>query len=224
MQTKSTLHHKQPPPLELITNQTEARIDSRLLAEHLGTQHESLFKLVSTHQADFEELEKVRFEIGPSPDRRTGQSMKFALLNEDQAYLLLTYSRNTVRVRELKVRLVKAFRDARMAAEIRKVEYLPTYRRLHNEVHALASGSPNEHVVHTNINKLVNKVAGVEAGQRATAPLAQQSMLTVAQALAASALQGASDHYEGYQRVKRALQALEAAVSHPLHLAADKNG
>ena len=81
--------------------------------------------------------------------------MKFALLNEDQAYLLLTYSRNTARVRELKVRLVKAFRDARIAADTRKGEYLPTYHRLHDDIHALASGSPNERHVHGNINKLV---------------------------------------------------------------------
>ena len=149
--------------------------------------------------------------------------MKFALLNEDQAYLLLTYSRNTARVRELKVRLVKAFRDARLTADTRKVEYLPTYHRLHDGIHALASSSPNEHFVHTNINKLVNKVAGVAAGQRATAPLAQLSMLTVVQALAAGALHGAMDHHDGYQRVKRVLQAFEA-IAQPLQLAADNNG
>ena len=133
MQTKSMLHKKQPTALDLIATKTEARIDTRLLAQHLETQHESLFKLVTTHQGDFEELGKVRFQIGPSPDSRTGQSMKFALLNEDQAYLLLTYSRNSARVRELKIRLVKAFRDARLTADTRKSEYLPTYHRLHDD-------------------------------------------------------------------------------------------
>lgn len=96
--------------------------------------------------------------------------MRFALLNEDQAYLLLTYSRNTARVRVLKVRLVKAFREARLCADTRKAEYLPTYHRMHDVIHDLASGSPNEKFVHANVNKLVNKVAGVEAGQRAKAP------------------------------------------------------
>ena len=223
MQTKSTHHHKHPTPLELIATKTETRIDTRLLAQHLETQHESLFKLVSTHQADFEELGKVRFQIGPSPDSRTGQSMKFALLNEDQAYLLLTYRRNTARVRALKIRLVKAFRDARLTADTRKVEYLPTYHRLHDDIHALASGSSNEHFVHSNINKLVNKAAGVEAGQRATAPLAKLSMLAVGQTLAANALHGATGYQDGYQRIKRVLQAFEA-MAQPLQLDGDNHG
>ena len=223
MPTTSTLHKSQPSPLELIATKTEARIDSRLLAQHLETQHESLFKLVATHKGDFEELGKVRFQIGPSPDSRTRQSMKFALLNEDQAYLLLTYSRNTVRVRELKVRLVKAFRDARITVNTHNVEYLPTYHRLHDGIRALASDSSNEHFVHSNINKLVNKAAGVEAGQRATAPLAKLSMLAVGQTLAAGALHGALDHHDGYQRIKRVLQAFEA-IAQPLQLDGDNHG
>jgi phage regulator Rha-like protein len=223
MHTKSTPTKNQPTALELIATKTEARIDTRLLAQHLETQHESLFKLVTTHQGDFEELGKVRFQIGPSPDSRTGQSMKFALLNEDQAYLLLTYSRNTARVRELKIRLVKAFRDARLTADTRKVEYLPTYHRLHDDIHALASGSSNEHFVHSNINKLVNKAAGVEAGQRATAPLAKLSMLAVGQTLAANALHGATGYQDGYQRIKRVLQAFEA-MAQPLQLDGDNHG
>ena len=61
MQTKSMLRKKQPTALDLIATKTEARIDTRLLAQHLETQHESLFKLVTPHQGDFEELGKVRF-------------------------------------------------------------------------------------------------------------------------------------------------------------------
>nr|WP_295943598.1 Rha family transcriptional regulator [uncultured Acidovorax sp.] len=223
MHTKSTLPKNQPTALELIATKTEARIDSRLLAQHLETQHESLLKLVTAHQGDFEELGKVRFQIGPSPDSRTGQSMKFALLNEDQAYLLLTYSRNTARVRALKIRLVKAFRDARLTADTRKVEYLPTYHRLHDDIHALASGSSNEHFVHLNINKLVNKAAGVQTGQRATASLAELSMLAVGQRLAANALHGATGYQDGYQRIKHVLQAFEA-IAQPLQLDGDNHG
>lgn len=223
MHTKSSLHKNEPTTLQLTATKTEARIDSRVLAQRLQTQHESLVKLVNTYQSNFEELGKVRFQIGPSPDSRTGQSMKFVLLNEDQAYLLLTYSRSNARVRELKVRLVKAFRDARLAADTRNLEYMPTYHQLHDQIHALASGSPNERHVHGNINKLVNKAAGVEAGQRSTAPLAKLSLLAVGQALAAGALRGASDHRDGYQRVKRVLQEFEAVVQ-PLQLAPVSNG
>lgn len=221
--TDTTEYEKEVATLALTATTTEARIDTRLLAEHLGSQHESLFKLVTNHQTDFEELGKVRFQIGASPGSRTGQTVKSALLNEDQAYLLLTYSRNTARVRQLKVRLVKAFREARMAADTCKAEYLPTYHQMHDVIHALASGSPNERFVHANVNKLVNKVAGVEAGQRAKAPLPQQSMLTVAQAIAANALRGAPDHRAGYQRVKQALENLETMTS-TLMVAVDGHG
>lgn len=220
--TDSPLKHR-TTALELTATKTEARIDSRVLAMQLQTQHESLLKLVSAYKDNFEELGKVRFQIGPSPDSRTGQSMKFALLNEDQAYLLLTYSRNNARVRELKVRLVKAFRDARLAADTRNLEYMPTYHQLHDQIHALASGSPNERHVHGNINKLVNKAAGVEAGHRSTVSLAKLSLLAVGQALAAGALRGASDHRDGYQRVKRVLEDFEAVVQ-PLQLAPVSNG
>jgi phage regulator Rha-like protein len=113
-------HEKQSAMLVLTATKTEARIDTRVLAQHLGSQHESIFKLVTQHQTDFKELGKVRFQIGASPGSRTGQTMKFALLNEDQAYLLLTYSRNTARVRALKIQLVKAFREARLYADTRK--------------------------------------------------------------------------------------------------------
>lgn len=119
----------------------EARLDSRLLAGRLGVQHQSLFELIKTYRADFEQLGKVRFETGASSGSRTGQSVKFARLNEDQCYLLLTYSRNSRRVRQLKLALVKAFRDARSAADLHRVEYLPGYHQLHDGIQALAAAA-----------------------------------------------------------------------------------
>lgn len=211
---------KQFAALALTSTMTGARIDTRLLAHHLGNRHQSMFELVKIHRADFEELGLLRFQTG---EPTGGRPEKFALLNEDQAYLLLTYSRNSARVRPLKIRLVKAFREARMAAEMRKTEYLPTYRELHDEIHALASGSPNEKFVHSNFNKLVNKVAGVDAGHRATAALPQQSMMIVAQAIAARTLRGAPDHRTAYQRTKLALAGL-VAVTTALTLAVEDHG
>ena len=190
----------------------EPRIDSRLLAESLGTEHQSTFELLKEHRTDFEELGKVRFETGASPGSKTGQTERFALLNEDQSYLLLTYSRNTARTRQLKVKLVKAFGEARRAAGQHGTEYLPSYHQLHVELHALAAGSDHERHVHMNVNRLINKVVGLEAGQRSAASLPQQSLLAVAQAVAVKAAQGAADHRAGYQRIKSAMVALSAAT------------
>jgi phage regulator Rha-like protein len=198
-------------PLTLIADKAEARVDSRVLASRLGSRHQSAMELMKDHRADFEELGILRFQTGVIRGR--GQPERFALLNEDQCYLLLTYSRNTAKVRHLKVRLVKAFRDARRAAEDRKAEYLPTYHALHDQIHALAAKSANERFVHMNVNKLINKAAGLDAGQRMTVALPQQSLLVVAQAVAARALRGARDHHDGYCRAKDALLALSAVTS-----------
>lgn len=197
-----------PGAVVLSTSKDEARLDSRVLAERLGVHHQNLFEMFKKHQSDFEQLGKVRFETGPSNRSRTGQTVKFAQLNEDQCYLMLTYSRNSPRVRQFKVELVKAFREARSAAELHKVEYLPGYHQLHDGIQALAGGSPNERFVHQNVNKLVNRAAGLEAGQRAKAPVRQRAMLILAQDLAAQAMRGAHDHHDGFQRAKQALQQL----------------
>ena len=196
-------------PVAVATVNHQALVDSRLLAANLGKQHQSLFELLKDHHADFAALGLVRFQTGKETG---GRPERYAMLNEDQAYLLLTYTRNSERVRSLKLKPVLAFREARKASELRQSEYLPTYHQLHDQLHTLAAGSPNERHVHCNVNRLLNKVAGIEAGQRAAASLARQSLMVVAQAVAANALQGATDHHDGYQRVKVAVEPLGAVL------------
>lgn len=181
----------------------EPRVDSRLLAEQLGNAHESVMRLLTDYQADFEQLGILRFQIGEITGR--GQPAKFTLLNEDQAYLLLTYSRNTAKVRALKVRLVQAFRDARSGQTVTSIEYLPGYHELHSLAHELAAGSPNERFVHMNLNKLVNKTVGIGSGERQTVATPTKSAIVVAQTLATKAMSGAKDHHDGYQAAKQAL-------------------
>lgn len=191
-------------PLPLVIKDIP-RVDSRLLAANMGKTHQSLFELVKDYRADFEEMGKVRFETGASPGSKTGQTERFAMLSEDQAYLLLTYTRNTARTRQLKIKLVKAFAEARRAAEVHRTEYLPGYHELHDQLHALAAGSPNERFVHMNLNKLVNCVVGIGAGQRGGLTAPKQSLLVVAQDLAAKAMHGAANHHEAYAVAKAVL-------------------
>ncbi len=199
--------------IELTTvGKTEPRVDSRLLAKQLGIKHPNLFAMLKTHKTDFEEFGKVMFQTRPLP---SGQREKIALLNEDQAFLLLTYSRNTAKVRALKIKLVKAFAQARRAADMRQTEYLPAHHHLHDTIHVVAAGSASERHTHINFARLLNKTAGIETGQRASAPPAQQALLIVGSLLAAQALQQAKDHRDGYQRAKVALQALQG-INAPL--------
>ncbi len=189
----------------LITGNVEPRIDSRLLAKHLQNKHQSLYELIKNHRTDFEELGLLRFQTG---EVTGGRPEKFTLLNEDQCALALSYSKNTLRVRQLKVMLVKAFGEARRAAEMRRAEYLPSYHRLSDAIHSAAAGSPNEKHVHGNVARLLNKTVGIEAGRRAMAAVPQQALLIVAQEMAARAMQSANNHHDGYQRVKHSMLAL----------------
>ena len=202
-----------PPDLALTTHKNDARVDSRLLANHLGNQHRPVMVLIEKYGDSFSSFGKVLFEKASSLDSLTGQRERFALLNEDQAFFLLTMSRNNDRVVALKVKLIKAFSDTRRMVDQRQTEYLPTYHRLRDTIHQLAGQSPNEKFVHINFNKLVNKTAGLEAGQRPKAGLLQQAMLTVAQAAATQAMQGANDHHDGYQLAKRSLSALAVLMN-----------
>ncbi|MBC7603757.1 MAG: Rha family transcriptional regulator [Ramlibacter sp.] len=187
----------------------EPRADSRVLARHLGLDHRNVFALVSDHRADFEELGVLRFQTAkPLAGSVGGRPERFALLAEDQAFLLLTYSRNTDRVRSLKVRLVKAFGEVRRGRDLWAAEYLPTYRALHDEIAELAKGSTNERFVHMNVNKLINKAVGIDSGTRGGLELAGRSLLIVAQATAEQAMRGAADHHDGYVRAKDALDRL----------------
>jgi phage regulator Rha-like protein len=199
--------------LDLAVTPAETRADTRMLAKHLGNQHKNVFELVKGYRSDFEQLGVVPFETEKPTGVAGGRPERFALLNEDQAYLLLTFSRNTARVRALKVKLVQAFGEARRAAQQRAVEYLPTYHQLHDVVAIKAAGSANQRFVHMNLNKLVNRTCGLEAGQRLVAPMAQQSMLSVAQSIAASAMRSGHDHHDGYQLAKQALEALHAVAA-----------
>ena len=201
-----------PENFELTLVKKERRADTRLLAQHLGNQHKNVFELVKNYKADFEQLGKVTFQTEALP---SGQLEKFALLNEDQAYLLLTYSRNSAKVRALKVKMVKAFAEVRCAAEVRQMEYLPAYHQLHDAIKVAANGSPNERFIHMNANKALNQLAGVESGQRAGAGSLQQSILAVGSALAAQALQNATDGHGLHKRIKAALEPLTGILALP---------
>lgn len=194
--------------LALVIRKDGARIDSRELAHRLGNKHRPVMALIDKYRDTLAKHGKLFFQKAPSSDSRTGQRERHALLNEDQAFLLLNLSRNTPRVVDMKSLLVQAFGEARRAAQMRGTEYLPSYHALHDAIHAHVSGSPHEWRTHVNLNKLVNKTVGIESGQRASVTLPQQSLLTVAQAVAAQAMRAAPDHHAGFQQAKAALVEL----------------
>lgn len=79
-------------------------VDSRLIADQLGIQHQSLLSTIETYKTDIEqafgqcrfEVEAVRNSVGAV------NNVKYALLTEDQAVFLMTLSRNTQQVVQCK--------------------------------------------------------------------------------------------------------------------------
>lgn len=90
-------------------------VDSRLIAQELGIEHENFIETVRKYQKQAEQAFGVlRFETGkPTGGSLGGRPEKYCLLTEEQATFYMTLSRNTPEVVELKIKLVKAFSEAK---------------------------------------------------------------------------------------------------------------
>jgi len=90
-------------------------VDSRLIANRLGIEHENFMKTVVKYQTKIEQrFGVIRFESGkPLKGSLGGRPEKFAYLTESQATTLMTFSKNTEQVVECKLDLVEAFWNAK---------------------------------------------------------------------------------------------------------------
>ncbi len=103
--------------IEIVNVESEARISSRLIAERLGVEHEGVMKHLASYSEDFEALGHLRFEIGTVQNSAGAVNQtRWGMLLEDQAYLLLTFARNTPTARACKLAIVQAFKAARAPA------------------------------------------------------------------------------------------------------------
>lgn len=208
--------------ITLTTDRGEARIDSRLVAEQLGNQHKNVIGLVRTYQQDFAELGRVAFETRTMQTAGGPQKYEVALLNENQCYLLLTYSRNTPRARALKINLVRAFSEARNRTSALDAQHLPLYHAMHAEVSALArrakecGSSTPEHLFHITANKALNAAMGIANGEQHTLTIEQQLILATLQAVYRrhlhSSLANGDDHREAGRKAREALQTYMATA------------
>ncbi|NEZ64720.1 hypothetical protein D0962_18325 [Leptolyngbyaceae cyanobacterium CCMR0082] len=95
-------------------------VDSRLIADHLGIQHETLMRTVKRHQNRIEQrLGHLRFEVGTVTNSVGAVNETiYTLLTEPQATVVMTLSRNTEQVIECKFDLVEAFEKAKSALKL----------------------------------------------------------------------------------------------------------
>lgn len=100
-----------------------AVVDSITIAEGVQVQHKNILELIRKYLPDFEAFGRVAFETQPFETAGGTQKREIAWLTEDQTTLLFTFLKNTEIARKLKIRLVKAFREAR--EEIARLQQTP---------------------------------------------------------------------------------------------------
>jgi len=92
--------------VQVIERDGEMRVSSEAVAGGSGVQHKNVLELILSNITDLAEFGEVAFETRPGYNN---SPVRFALLNEQQATLLMTFQRNTPQVREFKKVLVRTF-------------------------------------------------------------------------------------------------------------------
>ncbi|GAB3385366.1 Rha family transcriptional regulator [Azotobacter armeniacus] len=209
--------------ITLVQFKGEARVDSRLLAGQLDNQHKASMALIDRYAAKFKRFGVLPFQMEkPTAGSAGGRPERYALMNEDQSYYLLSLSRNTDIVVDLKADLIAAFREARDRANVTDTQYLPLYHAMHDEVAALArrakecGSSTPERMFHINANKALNAVMGIASGERDTLTIEQRLLLTTLQAVwrnhLHASLECGDDHHEAFRKAKAAVLAYMTGV------------
>lgn len=153
----------------------ELRADSRLFAPRLDIRHRQIIDNIRKYQGHFLELGHLPFETEVGfREQGGGKAQEYALLNEDQAYFLLTLSRNSDAVVACKLALVKAFRDARASLAGRDLARIEGKRVRAAEADAIKllveyatdAGSSNATKYYLSITRMTYDLLGLEAGTR----------------------------------------------------------
>lgn len=95
-------------------------VTSETIAEGSGVEHRAVLQLIMKRTLELEQFGSIAFEMR-SQDRG-GHQIRVALLNEQQATLLMSFQKNTAEVIAFKVALVKGFFE--MAEQIKNAPAL----------------------------------------------------------------------------------------------------
>lgn len=151
---------------------TEFRVDSRLLSPELNHRHRTILESIDKYKSQFESLGPLPFQTVMGS--HGGVPVRFFFLNEDQCYFLLTLMRNNNHIVSAKLKLVKAFRDARSQLALRDMARIEgkAVRRTETDAikelveYASAKGSNNANMYYANITRMTNSLLNIESGQR----------------------------------------------------------
>lgn len=157
-----------------IVNMDGLRVDTRTLAPKLDIRHRNIIQNIRSYETEFAELGGVPFQTETLQTPGGTQEVGYALLNEDQAYFLLTLSRNSPLVVKAKLSLVKAFKSARETLEHSTLARLEgkKARRIETDSikklvdYATQQGSKSASKYYMSVTKMTYDLLGLEAGQR----------------------------------------------------------
>lgn len=154
----------------------ELRTDSRLLSRVLDHRHRTILENIDRYLSELKALGELPFQTEVGGVRAQGgrSITRYALLNEDQCYFLLTLMRNNERVVRAKLALVKAFREARDGiakrdlARVKGKEYRLAETNAIKELveYAKLQGSQNADKYYMAITKMTNDFLQIPSGSR----------------------------------------------------------
>lgn len=197
--------------LNLVSN--EYRVDSRLLAPELNYRHRIIIERVDQYSEQMKSLGLLpEFTEARLEGQHGGGATHYFLLNEDQCYFLLTLMQNNSTAVKSKLKLVKAFRDARKQLAERDIARLDgkQVRRLETDAikhlveYAKASGSSRPVMYYVSLTTMTNKSLGIESGQRDKMDARQLQLLKIAETLVEIAIRDglkAELHYKDIYRL-----------------------
>jgi len=137
---------------------------SEIIAECAEVQHHTITRLIRENKADFEELGILGFKIHKLDTR--GQPKKSYILNEQQATLLITYLKNTEKIRQFKLNLVKAFfemREELSKFRLQRALEKPKRKILHDSIETWPNAPKHAHSTMNNL--LLKAVTDMNAKQ-----------------------------------------------------------
>lgn len=206
----------------LIRHKSESRIDSRVISERAGIQHESIIATIKSHQVRLRELGSLpRQSLKELTDLKSGKSGRKRgrpeisyLLNELQLDYLLRVirGRNAERMNQFKLDVTKAFAKHRAADPVRR-EYLPGYHESRDGLKAL--GAERHHYI--NLARAENRVTGLVTGERGTASEQQLGLLIVMQKIEQAAfdeaIQNGMTPTEAVREVARRMETFASLMT-----------
>ncbi|EOO7413708.1 hypothetical protein CR036_RS18135 [Escherichia coli] len=206
----------------LIRHKAESRIDSRVISERAGIQHESIIATIKSHQSRLRELgslprqsvkELTYLKSGKSGRKRGRPEISY-LLNELQLDYLLRVirGRDAERINQFKLDVTKAFAKHRAAEPVRR-EYLPGYHESRDGLKALGA----ERHYYINLARTENRFAGLAVGERQSAGEQQLGLLIVMQKIEQAAfneaIQNGMTPTEAVREVARRMETFASLMT-----------